>query len=200
MLDGRNINSLSVQWLRSQMALVSQEPILFSYSIRDNIAYGDNSRFVDMDEIVNAASKANIHHFITDLPNGYDTNVGNKGTQLSGGQKQRIAIARALIRNPQILLLDEATSALDTASEKVNSKLIKNDLKFYKFILQSVQSALDEASKGRTCIVIAHRLTTIQNADRIVVMQKGVSVEEGVHQQLLQRKGVYYKLYNFQTK
>jgi ABC-type multidrug transport system fused ATPase/permease subunit len=200
MLDGKNINSLSIQWLRSQMALVSQEPILFSYSIRDNIAYGDNSRFVDMDEIVNAAYKANIHHFITDLPNGYDTNVGNKGTQLSGGQKQRIAIARALIRNPQILLLDEATSALDTASEKVNSKLIENDLKFYKFILQSVQSALDEASKGRTCIVIAHRLTTIQNADRIVVMQKGVSVEEGVHQQLLQRKGVYYKLYNFQIK
>jgi ABC-type multidrug transport system fused ATPase/permease subunit len=124
MLDGKNINSLSIQWLRSQMALVSQEPILFSYSIRDNIAYGDNSRFVDMDEIVNAAYKANIHHFIRDLPNGYDTNVGNKGTQLSGGQKQRIAIARALIRNPQILLLDEATSALDTASEKVNLRLI----------------------------------------------------------------------------
>jgi ABC-type multidrug transport system fused ATPase/permease subunit len=120
-LDGKNINKLSIQWLRSQMALVSQEPILFSYSIRDNIAYGNNSRFVGMDEIVCAASKANIHQFIKDLPNGYDTEVGNKGTQLSGGQKQRIAIARALIRNPQILLLDEATSALDTASEKVNS-------------------------------------------------------------------------------
>ena len=101
------------------MALVSQEPNLFSYSIRDNIAYGDNSRNVSMDEIVSAAQKANIHQFIKELPNGYDTNVGSKGTQLSGGQKQRIAIARALVRNPQILLLDEATSALDTASEKV---------------------------------------------------------------------------------
>jgi len=113
------MNSLSTQWLRSQIAVVSQEPVLFSYSIRDNIAYGDNSRFVDMDQIVEAAQKANIHNFIKDLPNGYDTNVGTKGTQLSGGQKQRIAIARALVRNPQILLLDEATSALDTASEKV---------------------------------------------------------------------------------
>ncbi len=136
-LDGKNINKLSIQWLRSQMALVSQEPILFSYNIRDNIAYGDNSRFVGMDEIVSAASKANIHQFIKDLPNGYDTQVGNKGTQLSGGQKQRIAIARALIRNPQILLLDEATSALDTASEKVNSvsnsKFIEINFIFYKF-------------------------------------------------------------------
>jgi ABC-type multidrug transport system fused ATPase/permease subunit len=119
LLDGKNINYLNTQWLRSQMALVSQEPVLFSYSIRDNIAYGINTRFVDMDEIVGAAVKANIHQFIKDLPNGYDTKVGNKGTQLSGGQKQRIAIARALVRNPKILLLDEATSALDTASEKV---------------------------------------------------------------------------------
>ena len=101
------------------MALVSQEPNLFSYSIGENIAYGDNSRSVPMDEIVSAAQKANIHTFIKELPNGYDTNVGSKGAQLSGGQKQRIAIARALVRNPQILLLDEATSALDTASEKV---------------------------------------------------------------------------------
>jgi len=124
LLDGSNINTLSTQWLRSQMALVSQEPVLFSYSIRDNIAYGDNSRFVDMDEIVEAAQKANIHSFIKDLPNGYDTNAGAKGTQLSGGQKQRIAIARALVRNPQILLLDEATSALDTVSEKVRLDMI----------------------------------------------------------------------------
>ena len=122
MLDGKDLSSLNIEWVRAQMAVVSQEPVLFSYSIAENIAYGDNSRFVTMDEIVAAAQKANIHKFIQELPLGYDTNVGSKGTQLSGGQKQRIAIARALIRNPQILLLDEATSALDTASEKVCNK------------------------------------------------------------------------------
>ncbi|CAG2121030.1 unnamed protein product, partial [Medioppia subpectinata] len=166
--------------MRSQMALVSQEPNLFSYSIGENIAYGDNSRTITMDQIVSAAQKANIHNFIKDLPNGYDTNVGSKGTQLSGGQKQRIAIARALVRNPQILLLDEATSALDTASEKL------------------VQDALDEASKGRTCIVIAHRLTTIQNANRIVVIQRGATVEEGMHEELIDKKGFYHELYKTQ--
>ena len=119
MLDKNDVRKLNIQWLRSQMSLVSQEPVLFNYSIADNIAYGDNTRIVDMDEIILSAQKANIHNFIKALPLGYDTPVGSKGTQLSGGQKQRIAIARALIRNPQILLLDEATSALDTNSEKV---------------------------------------------------------------------------------
>ena len=160
------------------MALVSQEPILFSYSIKDNIAYGDNSRTVPFDEIIRAAQMSNVHDFVQKLPQGYDTPVGSKGTQLSGGQKQRIAIARALVRNPSVLLLDEATSALDTSSEAI------------------VQEALDEASKGRTCIVIAHRLKTIVNAHKIVVLNKGQNVEEGTHEELLEKKGFYWALYN----
>ena len=169
---------LNVDWVRRQMALVSQEPILFSYSIGENIAYGDNSRTVSREEMIRAAQMANVHDFISQLPQGYDTPVGSKGTQLSGGQKQRIAIARALVRDPPVLLLDEATSALDTASEKV------------------VQAALDEASKGRTCIVIAHRLKTILNANKIVVFHKGQNVEEGTHEELLEQRGHYWKLYN----
>ncbi|XP_054157708.1 ATP-dependent translocase ABCB1-like [Oppia nitens] len=180
-LDNKSLNNLNIQWLRNKLGIVSQEPILFGYSIAENIAYGDNSRVVPMDEIVRAAEKANIHSFIKSLPMGYETPVGDKGTQLSGGQKQRIAIARALIRDPQILLLDEATSALDSESEKV------------------VQQALDEAREGRTCIVIAHRLSTIQNADKIVVVAKGKVVEEGTHQQLLAKRGVYYELYTIQA-
>ncbi|XP_054157975.1 ATP-dependent translocase ABCB1-like isoform X2 [Oppia nitens] len=180
-LDNKNIVDLNISWLRSKLGIVSQEPVLFGYSIAENIAYGDNSRVVPMDEIVRAAEKANIHNFIKSLPMGYETPVGDKGTQLSGGQKQRIAIARALIRDPQILLLDEATSALDSESEKV------------------VQQALNEAQEGRTCIVIAHRLSTIENADKIVVVDKGKAVEEGTHQQLLDKKGAYYGLYNIQA-
>uniref|UniRef100_A0A8D0HHX3 ATP binding cassette subfamily B member 4 n=1 Tax=Sphenodon punctatus TaxID=8508 RepID=A0A8D0HHX3_SPHPU len=176
LLDGHNVRQLNIQWLRAQIGLVSQEPILFDCSIAENIAYGNNSREVLHEEIVNAATAANIHSFIESLPKGYNTNVGDKGTQLSGGQKQRVAIARALIRFPQILLLDEATSALDTESEKV------------------VQEALDKARQGRTCIVIAHRLSTIQNADKIAVIQNGKIVEQGTHPQLLARKGIYYSL------
>lgn len=160
------------------MSLVSQEPVLFSYSIAENIAYGDNSRDVPFDEIVRAAQAANVHSFVLSLPEGYATPVGGKGSQLSGGQKQRIAIARALLREPAVLALDEATSALDTASEKV------------------VQEALDEAAKGRTCIVIAHRLKTIVKAHRIVVIDKGQNVEEGTHEELIERRGHYWKLYN----
>lgn len=128
-VDGRNIVNLNIPWLRKKLGIVSQEPVLFGYSIAENIAYGDNSRTVEMKEIVRASEKANIHSFIKDLPLGYETPVGTKGTQLSGGQKQRIAIARALVRDPEILLLDEATSALDSESEHV------------------VQQALDEARK-----------------------------------------------------
>ena len=175
-LDKYDIKDLNLYWLRSQIGIVSQEPILFDLSIAENIAYGDNSRQVDMNEIIEAAKKANIHDFITKLPQGYDTNCGSKGTQLSGGQKQRIAIARALIRNPKILLLDEATSALDTESEKI------------------VQDALDKAQQGRTCIIIAHRLSTIRNCDTIFVFQNGVVTEKGIHEELMKSNGFYAKL------
>ncbi|CAF3112647.1 unnamed protein product [Rotaria sp. Silwood2] len=192
-----DVSSLNLQWWRSKIGFVSQEPILFDASIRENIAYGDTSRYVSMYEICEAAKNANIHRFIESLPEQYETNVGAKGTQLSGGEKQRIgkktsffsyfskekgysllclAIARAIIRNPSILLLDEATSALDTESERI------------------VQEALDRASKGRTTIVIAHRLSTIQNSDVICVLHRGHIVEQGVHDDLLARKGFYYRL------
>uniref|UniRef100_A0A8C3LE47 ATP-binding cassette sub-family B member 5 n=1 Tax=Chrysolophus pictus TaxID=9089 RepID=A0A8C3LE47_CHRPC len=176
--DGFDTKSLHLQWLRSRLGLVSQEPILFDCSIAENIQYGDNDRLVSQEEIEEAAKAANIHAFIDKLPEKYNTRVGEKGTQLSGGQKQRIAIARALVRNPAVLLLDEATSALDTESEKI------------------VQKALDNARQGRTCIVIAHRLTTIQNADIIAVIQNGRVVEQGTHSQLLAKEGHYYALVN----
>ncbi|XP_036922022.1 ATP-dependent translocase ABCB1 isoform X2 [Sturnira hondurensis] len=181
LLDRKEIKHLNVQWLRAQLGIVSQEPILFDCSIAENIAYGDNSRVVTQEEIEQAAKEANIHRFIETLPKKYKTRVGDKGAQLSGGQKQRIAIARALVRQPRILLLDEATSALDTESEKV------------------VQEALDKAREGRTCIVIAHRLSTIQNADRIVVFQNGRVREQGTHQQLLAQKGIYFSMVNVQS-
>ncbi|KAI5092339.1 ATP-binding cassette, sub-family B (MDR/TAP), member 4 isoform 1, partial [Silurus meridionalis] len=180
MLDDNNTKQLNIHWLRSQIGIVSQEPILFDCSLAENIAYGDNSRQVTQDEIEQAAKAANIHSFIEGLPQKYQTQAGDKGTQLSGGQKQRIAIARAILRNPKLLLLDEATSALDTESEKI------------------VQEALDKAREGRTCIIVAHRLSTIQNADVIAVFQNGVVVEEGTHKQLLSQKGVYYTLVNSQ--
>ncbi|XP_040289632.1 ATP-binding cassette sub-family B member 5-like isoform X1 [Bufo bufo] len=181
LFDKEEANNLNVQWLRNQIGIVSQEPVLFDRSIAENIAYGDNTREVPREEIEQAAKAANIHSFIEQLPEKYNTSVGGKGTQLSGGQKQRIAIARALIRSPKVLLLDEATSALDNESEKV------------------VQQALDQARKGRTCIMIAHRLSTVQNADLIVVMKNGRVIEKGTHQQLLANRGEYYELVNAQT-
>ncbi|XP_065439403.1 ATP-binding cassette sub-family B member 5 isoform X2 [Chrysemys picta bellii] len=182
LFDGINAKHLNIQWLRSQIGIVSQEPVLFDCSIAENIAYGDNSRNVPLDEIQEVAKAANIHSFIEELPEKYNTRVGDKGTQLSGGQKQRIAIARALLRQPKILLLDEATSALDNESEKV------------------VQQALDQARKGRTCIVIAHRLSTVQNADVIVVINNGKIIEQGTHQQLMAKREAYFNLVNAQTQ
>nr|QNH67866.1 ATP-binding cassette transporter subfamily B member 1 X2 [Brachionus rotundiformis] len=175
-LNDINLTDYNLHWLRSKFGIVSQEPILFDMSIHENIAYGDNSRQVSREEVIEAAKKANIHDFISNLPLGYETNVGSKGTQLSGGQKQRVAIARALVRDPKILLLDEATSALDTESEKI------------------VQEALDRAQQGRTCIVIAHRLSTIRDSDVIYVLQNGIVTEMGSHQQLMNLDGFYAKL------
>ncbi|KAI0212568.1 ATP-dependent translocase ABCB1 [Lamellibrachia satsuma] len=176
LIDGHRLGEYNIAWLRAQIGLVSQEPVLFNCSIAENIAYGDNSREVPMNEITEAARQANIHNFIVSLPQGYETNVGDKGVQMSGGQKQRIAIARALVRNPKILLLDEATSALDTESEKI------------------VQDALDRAQQGRTSIVIAHRLSTIQNADCILVIKNGRIVEMGTHSQLVAKRGAFFEL------
>ncbi|KAJ3116721.1 tRNA N6-adenosine threonylcarbamoyltransferase [Phlyctochytrium bullatum] len=182
LLEGEaKVSNLDVkQWrvkkLREGLALVGQEPVLFNMSIRENILYGAKEGHATDDDIYQAAKMANIHNFIMDLPDGYDTIVGSKGGQLSGGQKQRVAIARALIRHPKILLLDEATSALDSESERV------------------VQEALDQAAKGRTTIVIAHRLATIQNADLIVVVDKGTVVEQGRYEELVAMKGKFAEL------
>ena len=160
--------------MRSHIGVVSQEPVLFDTTIAENIRYGKKD--VTRKEIEKAARNANAHDFISALLDGYNTLVGESGTQLSGGQKQRIAIARALVRDPKILLLDEATSALDTESEAI------------------VQSALDHARKGRTTIVIAHRLSTIQTADVIASIEDGQVVEQGTHAELMKKKGLYYDL------
>uniref|UniRef100_A0A8C8K4I4 Bile salt export pump n=1 Tax=Oncorhynchus tshawytscha TaxID=74940 RepID=A0A8C8K4I4_ONCTS len=176
LIDGRPSHTVNVPFLRAQIGIVSQEPVLFDCSIAENIQYGDNTRRMSMEEIVDAAKKAYLHDFVMTLPDKYETPVGAQGSQLSRGQKQRIAIARAIVRNPKILLLDEATSALDTESEK------------------TVQAALDEARRGRTCIVIAHRLSTIQTADIIAVMSQGAVIERGTHEELMAKRAAYYKL------
>ena len=160
--------------------MVSQEPVLFNISIAENIGYGKEG--ATKEEIEAAAETANAHDFIMDLPDGYDTIVGEGGSHISGGQKQRIAIARALVSNPKILLLDEATSALDTKSEKL------------------VQQALDKAREGRTTFIIAHRLSTIQTADVIVGIDKGRVVEMGTHSELMEKQGLYHGLVMSQTK
>ncbi|KRT83153.1 ABC transporter ATP-binding protein, partial [Oryctes borbonicus] len=197
-IDDINLKNIKITSLRSHLGIVSQEPNLFDRTIEENIAYGDNQRLVNRAEIIEAAKNANIHSFISSLPLGYETRLGERGTQLSGGQKQRVAIARALVRNPNILLLDEATSALDMESEKVENNFMLIESLFKRFnivLLQIVQEALDKAKVGRTCITIAHRLTTIQDADVICVLHKGKIVEQGTHSELLTLKGLYHKLY-----
>ncbi|XP_006867076.1 PREDICTED: bile salt export pump isoform X1 [Chrysochloris asiatica] len=176
MIDGHDSKKVNIQFLRSNIGIVSQEPVLFDCSIADNIKYGDNTKEISMERVVAAAKQAQLHAFVMTLPEQYETQVGAHGSQLSRGEKQRIAIARAILRDPKILLLDEATSALDTESEK------------------TVQVALDKAREGRTCIVIAHRLSTIQNSDIIAVMSQGVVIEKGTHEELMAQKGAYYNL------
>ncbi|KAK9469166.1 P-loop containing nucleoside triphosphate hydrolase protein [Lipomyces arxii] len=180
LLDGRDISEFNINEYRKQIALVSQEPTLYAGSIMENVMLGSPVP-VDEEQVHTVCKQANIHNFIMSLPDGYATLCGSKGALLSGGQKQRIAIARALIRKPKILLLDEATSALDSESEKV------------------VQAALDAAAKGRTTIAVAHRLSTIQNADVIFVFENGKVLESGTHQELLKNKSKYYDLVQMQA-
>ncbi|CAH8553784.1 unnamed protein product [Schistosoma intercalatum] len=179
--DDINIRDIAPSWVRKQVGLVSQEPTLFDLTIRENIAYGDNSREVKMEEIIEAARAANIHDFITTLPEQYETKVGQRGSKLSGGQKQRIAIARALVRKPALLLLDEATSALDNESERI------------------VQEALDAAMGSRTSLVVAHRLSTVVNADLVVVLRDERKIESGPPAALLAKKGAFYALHHMES-
>ncbi|CAF4991802.1 unnamed protein product [Rotaria sp. Silwood1] len=176
-LDGVNIRNLNIQWLRSCLGLVNQEPVLFNMTIAENIAYGRENTSIE--DIINAAIKANIHHFIQQLPEGYKTKVGMKGCQLSCGEKQRIALARTFIRQPKILLLDEATSAMDSYNEQI------------------IQDALEKADTDdptRTTLIISHRLSTIRPCDMICILDKGYIVEGGTHEDLMKRRGVYYEM------
>lgn len=179
-IDGIDIRNIKLNSLRRLMGIVTQETILFNDTIRNNIAYGLNG--LSQDKVVEAAKAANAHNFITEISTGYDTVIGDRGIKLSGGERQRISIARALLKNPPILILDEATSSLDTESEAL------------------VQQAIERLMVGRTSIVIAHRLSTTQNADKIIVIDQGKIVEEGNHMQLMNKGGLYQKLYNMQFK
>jgi len=176
--DGINIKEASITDLRNHIGIVSQESILFNTSVKENIAFGMPN--ATNEEIENAAKIANAHNFITELEDGYDTNIGERGNKLSGGQKQRVSIARAILKNPTILILDEATSALDTESEKL------------------VQEALENLMKNRTSLVIAHRLSTIKKADNIIVLSKGEIKEQGTHDELMTLKGMYHNLSSLQ--
>ena len=174
-IDGQDVRKLTLESLRSQIGLVQQDVYLFCGSIRENIAYGKPG--ASMEEIIDAAKKANIHEFIMSLPDGYDSFVGERGTRLSGGQKQRISIARVFLKNPPILILDEATSALDNESERW------------------IQQSLEELAKNRTTITIAHRLSTIRNADEILVVANNGIAERGNHDELLEQGGIYAHYY-----
>jgi subfamily B ATP-binding cassette protein MsbA len=178
LVDGMDIREVTLTSLRSQVGLVTQETILFNDTVRNNIAYGlDN---IPLERIIEVSQAAKAHEFVMALPQGYETQVGEKGGLLSSGQRQRLAIARALLKNPPILILDEATSALDTESETL------------------IQAALDNAMKDRTTLVIAHRISTIRNADRIFVVDNGCIAESGNHDKLYEQNGIYRKLYDLQ--
>ena len=179
LLDGHNISDLRLRSLRKQFALVSQQVVLFNDTIANNIAYGKQDE-VTREDIIKAADMAHVSDFVVDQSEGFDTLVGENGLMLSGGQRQRIAIARAILADAPILLLDEATSALDTESEKF------------------IQQRLDELQRSRTSIVVAHRLSTIENADLILVVEQGQIIESGSHQALLEKQGMYAQLHSMQ--
>lgn len=178
LIDGKDIRDLEVRTLRDHIGMVLQDNILFSDSVKMNIKIGKPD--ATDEEVIVAAKAANAHDFILGLEDGYDTEVGERGVKLSGGQKQRIAIARVFLKNPPILVFDEATSALDLESEHF------------------IQEALEKLAKDRTTFIVAHRLSTITNADQIVVIEDGTVKEQGTHQELMQAKGAYYKLYSVQ--
>ena len=179
MIDGVDTRELTLTNLRQHIAIVSQQVTLFNGTVRDNIAYGELAG-KSIEDIQAAARAAHADEFIQRMPQGYDTLIGENGTNLSGGQRQRIAIARAILKNAPILILDEATSALDTESER------------------HIQAAMEEVMKGRTTFIIAHRLSTIENADRIVVIDQGRIIEDGNHRELIARNGAYAQLYKIQ--
>ena len=179
-IDGEDLRGVTLDSLREQVGIVPQETVLFNGTVYDNILYGRLD--ATKEEVEAAAKAANAHNFIMELPQGYETRLGDRGMNISGGQRQRISIARAILKNPQILILDEATSALDTESERV------------------VQEALDRLMVGRTSFVIAHRLSTIKNADRIMVLEKGQLVEQGTHEELMEMNGLYAHLYQIQYR
>ena len=179
-IDGIDIRRMSRYDLRRNIGMVAQDVFLFNGTIRQNIAYGKLD--ATDEEIIEAAKKANIHEYIMTMEQGYDTQVGERGVKLSGGQKQRISIARVFLKNPAILILDEATSALDNATEML------------------IQESLEELSRGRTCIVVAHRLSTIKNADEIVVLTRDGVVERGTHEELLANHALYESLYQYQFR
>lgn len=180
LIDGQDINDVTLSSLRENIGIVQQDVFLFNGSIKDNIIYGKLD--ASDEEVIEASKKANIHDYIMTLPDGYDTQVGERGVKLSGGQKQRLSIARVFLKNPAILILDEATSALDNTTEIL------------------IQNALDELCVGRTTLVVAHRLSTIKNANEIVVINNGEIKEQGTHEELIEAKGIYAKLYSLQFR
>jgi len=179
-LDGKDIRTIDLKDLRSQISVVLQDVFLFHGNVRENILFGNPA--ATESEIIEAAKVANAHEFIMQLPNGYDTLIGERGVKLSGGQRQRISIARAVLKNPPILILDEATSAVDTETELL------------------IQQALERLMKGRTTIIIAHRLSTVRNADQIVVLEGSQISELGTHANLLAKEGMYHRLYTIQQQ
>ena len=179
-IDGQDIRDVDLKSLRDQIGVVLQDPFLFNGTVTDNIAYGKPD--ASMDEIVAAAKAANAHGFIMGFQEAYDTQVGERGTRVSGGERQRLAIARAILRNPRILILDEATASVDTETES------------------QIQQALERLVKGRTTFAIAHRLSTLRNANRLLILKKGKLAEMGTHDELIEQDGIYAKLCSMQTQ